>query len=103
MHLRSFLAVGLAAATGVHSLRLGLSGVALSTGIQAFILGRATLAVSDVTADGLEKRQGEDPKLCMSIDPSECMMAKRDEVTDAMLDLAGLSEDDDDDGDGEDD
>ncbi|EFQ28231.1 hypothetical protein CGRA01v4_11837 [Colletotrichum graminicola] len=74
MHLRSFLAVGLAASHGVHSLRLGLPAVALS---MAFTLGRATLAVSDVAAGGLERRQGE--TICPSIDPSECTAVKRDE------------------------
>ncbi|KAK1955963.1 hypothetical protein LZ32DRAFT_653265 [Colletotrichum eremochloae] len=95
MHLRSFLFAGLAAAGGVHSLRLGLPGVALG---MTFTLGRATLAVSDVTADdGLERRQGEE-NVCMSIDPSECTVAKRDgEKTDDDLELAGFVGDDEDD------
>ncbi|KAK2043563.1 hypothetical protein LZ31DRAFT_595502 [Colletotrichum somersetense] len=92
MHLRSLLAAALVASCGVHSLRLGLPGVALS---MAFTLGRSTLAASDVTADdGLERRQGE--SLCMSIDPSECVVVKRDEKTDDSLDPAGLDKDDED-------
>ncbi|KAK2021518.1 hypothetical protein LX32DRAFT_646384 [Colletotrichum zoysiae] len=85
MHLRSLLAAAIVASGGVHSLRLGLPGVALS---MAFTLGRPTLVASDVTADdGLERRQGE--SLCMSIDPSECVAVKRDENTDG-----GLEKDD---------
>ncbi|KAK1574663.1 uncharacterized protein LY79DRAFT_361675 [Colletotrichum navitas] len=95
MHLRSFLAVGLAASHGVHSLRLGLPTVALS---MAFTLGQATLAVSDVAADGLERRQGE--TVCPSIDPSECRAVKQDkranndDDSDDDFDAAGLVEDD---------
>ncbi|KAK1996879.1 hypothetical protein LX36DRAFT_712066 [Colletotrichum falcatum] len=67
MHPRSFFAAALAAAGVAHPLRLGLQGAA--------VLGMAS-EPAEPAGGGLERRQGE--TVCPSIDPSECMLVKRD-------------------------